>query len=58
MNKLSKRTPTKRRHYTPGSIKNKHILPFIRVMHLVVPLDEEVLVLPVSVRVGGLIHQS
>ena len=57
-NKLSKWTHTKHGQYTPVSIKNKHILPFIRVTHLVVSLDEEILVLLVLIGVRGLVHQS
>ena len=46
---LSKWTPTKRRHYAPSSINKGHVLPFIKVAHLVVSLDEEIPVLPILV---------
>ena len=33
-----------------------YIMPFIRVTHLVISLDEEIPVLLVLIRVGGLVH--
>ena len=53
---LSKRTPTRQRHYALSSINKGHVLPFIRVAHLVVSLDKEILVLSVPVRIRGFIH--
>ena len=38
----------------PSAIFNGHVLPFIRVTHPVVPLNKEVPVLPVSVRIKSL----
>jgi len=53
---LSKRTPTRRRPYTPSSINKGHVLPFIKVTHPVVSLDEEVPILLVPVGIRGLVH--
>ena len=55
-NKLSKRTPTRWGQYTPSSIKNRHILPFIKVTQPIVSQDKEISVLPVSVGLRGLVH--
>ena len=53
---LNKQKPTKQKDYTPSSINKGHVLMFIWMAHPVVPLDEEVPVLPVPVRVKSLIH--
>ena len=53
---LIKQTPTRWRHFTPSSINKGHVLSFIMMAHPVVPLDEEVLVLPVLVRIKSLVH--
>ena len=41
-------TPTKRGHYTPSFV-HKHVLLIIRVTHPIVPLNEKVPTLPVSI---------
>ena len=48
--------PTRWRHYTVSSVNKGHVLSFIRMAHPVVPLNEEVLVLPVLVRIKSLVH--
>ena len=53
---LNKQMPTRQRHYTPSSINKGHVLPFIRVTHPVVSLDEEVPVLLVPVGIRGFVH--
>ena len=45
----------RRGHYTPSLI-HWHVLLVVKVTHLVVPLEEEVLTLPISIGVGGLTH--
>ena len=57
IDKISKRENlSRRRHYAPSSINKGHVLSFIGVAHPVVSLDEEISVLPVLVRIGGLVH--
>ena len=53
---LNKQMPTRQRHYTPSSINKGHVLPFIRMAHPVIPLDEELPVLLVPIRMRSLVH--
>ena len=53
---LNKQMPTRQRHYTPSSINKRHVLPFIRMANPVVPLDEELPVLLVPIRIRSLVH--